>query len=166
VLMYAEGMSSRNQRIEAVLKVGDPAPAIQPASWLLRDDESGPPDVTGKVVLVDFWGISCGFCVAELPEVQAAAAQFAGKGKDLVIIGLHESSATADEVAGFARRRGLTYRLAVDRSADEEGWFGATFKEYGVRTIPAAAVIDRQGKVAFVGPFREALQEAAKRLGP
>ncbi len=165
VLVYAEGMSSRNRRVDPVLKVGDPAPPIQPASWLLRDGESGPPDVTGKVVLVDFWGISCGFCVVELPEVQAAAAHFADKGGDLVVIGLHENSATADEVAAFARKRGLTYRLAIDRPADEEGWFGATFQEYGVRSIPAAAVIDRQGKVAFVGSFREALQEAAKRLG-
>jgi thiol-disulfide isomerase/thioredoxin len=117
------------------------------------------------VVLVDFWGISCGPCVAELPEVQAAADHFADKSKDLVFIGLHDSGATADQVAEFARKRGITYRLAVDRPEDEEGWFGATFKDYGVRGIPAAAVIDRKGKVAFVGRFPEALKEAARLLG-
>ena len=165
VIVYADGMSSRNRSIEPVLKVGQPAPPIEPASWLDRNGATGPPDVAGKVVLVDFWGISCGPCVAELPEVQAAADHFADR-KDLVFIGLHESGATADQVAEFARKRGLSYRLAVDRPADEEGWFGATFKDYGVRGIPAAAVIDRKGNVAFVGRFPEALKEAAKLLGP
>jgi thiol-disulfide isomerase/thioredoxin len=149
-----------------MLKVGQAAPAIRPARWLDRDGPADPPELAGKVVLVDFWGISCGPCVAELPEVQAAAAHFAGKGQDLVLIGVHESGASADQVAEFARKRGLTYRLAIDRPGDEKGWFGATFKEYGVRAIPAAAVIDRQGKVAFIGRFREALREAAKRLRP
>jgi hypothetical protein len=79
---------------------------------------------------------------------------------------MHECGAPADPVAEFARKRGLTYRLALDRPAGEEGWFGAMSKDYGVRAIPAAAVIDRQGKIAFVGRFHEALPEAAKRPGP
>jgi peroxiredoxin len=103
--------------------------------------------------------------VVELPEIQAAADHFADK-KDLVFIGVHDSGATADQVAAFARKRGITYRLAVDRPEGEEGWFGATFKEYGVRGIPTAAVIDRKGNVAYVGRFPEALKEAARLLGP
>ena len=159
-------MSSRNRSIEPVLKAGQPAPPIKPASWLDRNGPTDPPDLAGKVVLVDFWGITCGPCVAELPEVQAAADHFAARSKDFVLIGLHDSGGTAEQVAEFARKRGLTFRLAVDRPADEDGWFGATFKDYGVRGIPAAAVIDRQGKVAFVGRFPEALQKAADLLGP
>ncbi len=166
VLAYADANSSRGRSIEPVLKVGQPAPAIRPANWLDRNGPAGPPEVASKVVLVNFWGISCGPCVAELPEVQAAADHFAGQRKDFVLIGVHESGATADQVAEFARKRGLTYRLAVDRPAGEDGWFGATFKEYGVRAIPAAAVIDRKGYVAFVGRFPDAIKEAAKLLGP
>jgi peroxiredoxin len=115
-------------------------------------------------VLIDFWGITCGPCVAQLPEVQAAAAHFAGTGDQLVLIGLHESGTTVDQVTKFATRQSLTYRLAIDRPAEEEGWFGAAFKAYGVRAIPSAAVIDRQGRVVFVGRFSEALQEAASLL--
>ena len=58
VLAYADGMSSRNRSIEPV-KVGQPAPPIQPASWLDRAGRTDPPDVAGKVVLVHFWAISC-----------------------------------------------------------------------------------------------------------
>ena len=164
VIVYADGISSRNRQIEPVLKPGQPAPALRPASWLDRKGLTDPPDLTGKVVLIDFWGITCGPCVAQLPEVQAAAAHFAGKGDQLVLIGLHESGGTVNQVAKFAGNHLLTYRLAIDRPADEDGWFGAAFKAYGVRAIPSAAVIDRQGRVVFVGRFSEALQEAASLL--
>ena len=146
----------------AAIKPGDSFPDLSSAGL----GGAPLPSLAGKVVLVDFWGISCGPCAAELPEVQAAAAHFAGRAKELVMIGLHESGATVGEVAEFARKRGLTYRLAIDRPAGEDGWFGATFKDYGVRAIPAAAVIDREGKIAFVGRFPEALREAAKLLEP
>ena len=149
-----------------MLKTGQPAPAIQPVSWLDRNGRTDPPDLSGKVVLVNFWGISCGFCVVQLPDVQAAVDHFAARNKDFVLIGLHDSGGTVEEVAAFARKRGLTYRLAIDRPASEEGWFGATSQAYGVRAIPGAAVIDRQGKVAFVGRFPEALQKVAELIGP
>jgi thiol-disulfide isomerase/thioredoxin len=164
VIVYADGMSSRNRQIEPVLKVGQPAPVLRPASWLDRNGPTDPTDLTGKVVLINFWGITCGPCVAQLPEVQAAAAHFASKGDRLVLIGLHESGTAVDQVAEFATKHALTYRLAIDRPADEDGWFGATFKAYGVRAIPSAAVIDRQGRVVFVGRFNEALQQAASLL--
>jgi thiol-disulfide isomerase/thioredoxin len=164
VIVYADGISSRNRQIEPVLKPGQPAPVIRPVSWLDRNGPIDPPDLVGKVVLIDFWGIACGPCVAELPEVQAAADHFAGKGDQLVLIGLHESGATVDQVATFAAKRALTYRLAIDRPAGEDGWFGAAFKAYGVRAIPSAAVIDRQGRIVFVGRFTEALQQAASLL--
>jgi thiol-disulfide isomerase/thioredoxin len=121
--------------------------------------------LTGKVVLIDFWGITCGPCISQLPEVQAAADRFAGKTKDLVLIGLHESGVTAAELAEFARKRGLLYPLAIDRAEKEEGFFGATFKAYGIRAIPSAAVLDRQGRVAYVGRFGEAIQKAAVLAG-
>jgi thiol-disulfide isomerase/thioredoxin len=163
---YAGGIPSR-QRWSAPVKVGQPAPPIEPAAWVDRAGRTDPPDVVGKVVLVHFWAISCFGCRTDLPEVQAAAKHFADEGEGLVIIGLHEVGAAPDQVARLARERGLTYRLAVDRpAAEEDAWFGETFRDYGVRGTHTAAVIDRKGHVAFVGRFPEALKEAAKLLGP
>ncbi len=167
VVAFADEMDVRYRSIEPVVKIGQPAPPIKPAAWFDRDGPAEAPALAGKVVLVDFWGITCRPCMAELPEIQAAADRFAARGQDFALIGIHNSGPTADAGAGFARKQGLTYRLAIDRPAAEEGWVGATFQSYGVRpnALPAAAVIDRQGKVAFVGPFREALQKAADLLG-
>jgi len=56
------------------------------------------------MVLVDFWGIICGPCVAELPEVRKAEERFAGT--YLVAVGLQVSGGTAGDGAGFAVNSG------------------------------------------------------------
>ncbi len=166
VIMFSEGISMRERPFEPMLNPCQPAPPIKPASWLDQNGPTRPPDVAGKVVLIDFWGMASGPCVAELPGVQAAADRFAAKSKDVVLIGMHVSGNTVKAVAEFARKRGLTYRLAIDRPANGTAWFGATFRAYDVRTIPSAALIDRQGKIVFIGQMREALESATTLLGP
>jgi len=41
--------------------------------------------------------------------------------------------------------------------ADESGWFGALFKSFGVRGIPQSALLDRQGRVVYLGNLTEAI---------
>ena len=159
IVAYADADPRRTHPFVPPVRVGQPAPAIRPQAWLDRNGEVQAPSLAGRVVLVDFWGIDCGFCVAQLPEVREAAGHFAGKG--LVLLGLHDSFAEPGEVAEFAARRGLSWTMAVDRPGDG---FGATFAAYGVRSIPAAAVLDREGRLAFLGDFRGAVAKAASLL--
>jgi hypothetical protein len=70
--------------------------------------------------------------------------------KELVVFRLHDSSGTPEKVADFASKRGLTWTLAINRPGDG---FGATFDRYGVRAISSAAVIDRHGKLVYLGIF-------------
>jgi len=158
VVTFAESLSPHSRSIVPVLKVDEPAPALDPAAWLDRDGATKAPDFAGKLLLVDFWGISCGPCVGQLPTIQRAAAQYSGT--DLVIVGLHESRGTVDEVATFARKHGLTFPLAIDHPAKEQGWFGAISKAFGVRGIPQSALIDRDGKLVYIGQFEQALSRA------
>jgi|GEM_PF-2379761 len=159
IVALADANPRRYKPFMPPIKPGQPAPLLSPQVWIGGAKEMPAPNLSGKVVLIDFWGMDCGPCIAQLPEVREAAEHFTSKG--LVLIGLHDSSGTPEAVADFATKRGLTWPLAIDR--DGEG-FGATFKAYGVRSIPRAAVIDRQGKLAFLGQFREALAQAANLL--
>jgi thiol-disulfide isomerase/thioredoxin len=162
VVRRANQIDDSYRSILPVLKVGQVAPPIAAAEWLSASGKTTAPELPGKVVLIDFWGIGCGPCIAELPEVQALAKEFAGQ--DFVLVGLHYAGYGAAEVAEFAQKRGLTYPLAIDLPAADSPAFGATFQAYGVRGIPNCAVLDRAGKVAFVGRFDDAARAAAKLL--
>ncbi len=101
LVIFANSIPSKNRALAEVIKPGDVAPIINPANWFSQNGNITAPELNGKVVLVEFWGIGCGPCVAQLPEVQAAAERYADRG--LVLLGLHESGETVEAVAGIAQ---------------------------------------------------------------
>jgi len=162
VLAFANAIPDRTRAIWPRLRYGTPAPKLALAAWLTQKGKAETPNLKGKIVLIDFWGTTCGPCIAELPDVQAAAKKYAES--DLVLIGLHDAGAKVEDVTGFASKHELTYLLGIDRPADKGSSFGATFQAFGIRAIPNAAVIDREGRIAFVGRFKDGLQKAEELL--
>ncbi|SMP63143.1 Peroxiredoxin [Neorhodopirellula lusitana] len=159
---YLQRTSPLLKRTESKIKYGQKAPDLEVASWVGAGGEAEAPDLSGKVVLIDFWGIHCGPCVGQLPEVRKAATYFADK--PLLLLGLHDSHTTPEELRAFAEKEGLTFQLAIDKPASERGWFGETMRAYGIRGIPSSAVIDQEGNIVFVGSFKESLFKVEELL--
>ena len=149
-----------NERKLAEL-VGKDAIPLDVKEWVngkpLSDD-----DLKGKVVLLDFWAVWCGPCIATFPNLREWHDKYADKG--LVIVGLtryynfywDEEKGTAlqstDEVAPeaeremlekFAAKYELEHRFAIqeDRTLSEF---------YAVVGIPHLVVIDREGKIRLI----------------
>jgi thiol-disulfide isomerase/thioredoxin/protocatechuate 3,4-dioxygenase beta subunit len=141
---------------------GRKAPPLNVAAWLNTPSHAGTP-LRGRVVLIDFWGMGCGPCIAVLPEVQRLAEQFAKKG--VVVIGLHPADAKPEELQAFAKQRRLTFPLAIDVPNGPNS-FGKTYEAYGVRGIPTAAVLDADGNVAYLGTLSEAVGVAGSLVSP
>ena len=162
VVAHMRRMPSSHERIENNLKYGQPAPALQPAHWLNDAGETEAPDMSGKVVLIEFWGVSCGPCISQLPQVRAAAQHYADK--PFVLIGLHSSRTSVADLQEFARANDLSFQLGIDRQSTQSGWFGETMRSFGVRGIPSAMVIDRDGNLAYGGHLQEALRVTDRLL--
>lgn len=146
-------------REKVAAMVGRPAPSLRAIAWV-NSEPLTLERLRGKVVLLDFWGVGCGPCVAALPAVQRLAEQFGGKG--VVAIGVHDSGIDREALRRFAAEHRLTYPLAID--AEDEGLsFGKTFTAYTVRGIPTVAVIDREGRLVSVA---NSLGDAVAALGP
>ncbi|MCW2960476.1 MAG: hypothetical protein JWM90_863 [Thermoleophilia bacterium] len=102
-------------------------------------------DLTGKVVLVDFWTYSCINCIRTLPYLRAWDEQYRDDG--LVILGVHTPEfgfeKSLDNVRDAVDDLDVTWPVAQDNDYD-------TWNNFGNRFWPAKYLIDRDGTVRLV----------------
>jgi len=112
----------------------------------------------GKVVLVDFWATWCGPCVGELPNVLKTYEKYHPKGFEIVGISL-DSDKT--KLTSFMEAKKMTWQQYFDG----KGWGNKLAGKYGVSSIPATFLLDREGKIIAKNMRGEALEtEVAKLL--
>ena len=116
----------------------------QPAPEFTMNDTTGKPislsSLKGKVVLVDFWASWCGPCRAENPNVVAAYKRFSSKGFTVFGVSLDTDK---DKWLQAIAKDGLTW----PHVSDLIGWDNAAAKQYGVMSIPASYLLDKEGKI-------------------
>ena len=94
----------------------------------------------GKVLLVDFWASWCGPCRRENPTVVAAYKKYHEKGFDVLGVSLDK---TKDRWLKAIEKDGLMWHHV----SDLKGWKNDAAKLYGVTSIPATVLLDREGKI-------------------
>jgi peroxiredoxin len=97
--------------------------------------------LTGKnVLLVDFWAGWCGPCRAENPNVVKVYNEFRDKGFDILGVSL-------DRTAEEWNKAIAADKLTWTHVSDLQYWNSAAAKLYGVNSIPASFLLDRNGVI-------------------
>jgi cytochrome c biogenesis protein CcdA/thiol-disulfide isomerase/thioredoxin len=145
----AAGLASCAQDPEPVLRDCGAAPAISGIRQWLNTPNDAPvtaSDLTGKVVLVDFWAYSCINCQRAIPHTQAWYSTYQQDG--LEVIGVHTPEyafeQVASNVAAGAKRLHISYPVALDNDY-------TTWNNFGNESWPAEYLIDAAGRVRHVG---------------
>ncbi|HUT34206.1 MAG TPA: TlpA disulfide reductase family protein [Planctomycetota bacterium] len=102
----------------------------------------------GKVVVVDFWNTTCGPCRKLMPHLAEMYAKHKAEG--LVVMGISEDEKA--DLEEFLKANPVAYPLAIDQF---KGGTGVTFDAYGIRSIPTACLIARDGALVWKGPGEE-----------
>lgn len=135
----------------APLKVGSPAPALKLSKWV-----KGAPVTKfakGHVYVVEFWATWCGPCKTTIPHLTQMAKKLSGKA---TFIGVSISEGTDDyqaKVAKFVKDMGpkMDYSVAID-TAPRAGFMSTNWMDAaGQNGIPTAFVVDKDGKIAWIG---------------
>ena len=122
---------------------GQVLPDFSPSTVDLEGNSISLADYRGKVVLLDFWAVWCGPCIGEIPNIKAVYEKYHNQGFDVIGVSFDEDAAVLRE---FIAEKEIPWRQILDG-----GGFGGTFaKQYGVHSIPAPFLIDREGKVLSV----------------
>jgi thiol-disulfide isomerase/thioredoxin len=161
IAMHVQRHPSTQRSIEPKLRYGEPAPPITASDWFNRSGTLEAPETNGKIVLLEFWATWCGPCVAHIDEVNDAVQEF--EGQPVLVVGLHAAGSKPDEIMAFADQREIAYAMAIDK-ADTDRGFGATADAFGVQGIPQTAVIDRDGKLVYLGSLELALRKVRELL--
>ncbi len=144
------------------LAVGDPCPLLKVEKFLKGDPVSV--FEKGTVYVVEFWATWCGPCIEGIPHLSALQAQYRDRGVKIVGINIRELRRTPEglyrhtfdeqariDVESFVREEGdrMAYTVAYDGAAKsmDEGWMQAS----GSGGIPNAFIVDRTGKIAWIG---------------
>jgi len=116
----------------------------QTAMDFTQNDPDGKPvslsDFRGKVVLLDFWAGWCRPCRMENPNVVEAYNKYNDKGFTVLGVSLDR---TREQWLKAIEDDGLTWAHV----SDLKYWDSAVAKLYGVQSIPANLLIDRNGKI-------------------
>lgn len=109
-------------------------------------------DYRGELVLLDFWATWCGPCITELPNIKAVYEKYHDKGFEIIGISLDTDEAA---LRTFIKENQLPWRQVFDGKR----WETPLVQQYGVRSIPAQFLIDREGRVISVKARGEHLGE-------
>jgi thiol-disulfide isomerase/thioredoxin len=120
------------------------APDLGKAAGWVNSPALGPAELTGKVVLYDFWTFECVNCQHTFPWVEAWHERYAQDG--LVVASIHTPEFAFEADPGNVRKAvlddGLTYPVALDPDR-------AIWKAYGNHYWPAFYVYDREGRLRY-----------------
>jgi thiol-disulfide isomerase/thioredoxin len=128
------------------------------------EDLAGDPlavqDFRGKPVVLVVWGSWCAPCRDEAPEVVAAAKEL---GDDVQFVGINIRDASSAQAQAFTRKFDVDFPSFYSPSGEALLAFPGVL---GLRTIPAFAVLDAEGRVAasIIGklPSQQTLVDVTK----
>ena len=112
------------------------------------------PNLTGRVLVVNFWNPYCAPCRVEAPVLEAASKRYAGR--RVVVVGVHYTGEqwpkSVDAALSFMDAAHVDYPVVGDPGA-------ALAAGFGIRGIPSTVIVDANGEMRYrvLGRIRTAV---------
>jgi thiol-disulfide isomerase/thioredoxin len=125
-------------------------------------------DKKGEVVLLNIWGIWCGPCRAEMPELIALQDKYRAQGLEIIGLNIGDEDGgpeSVDAIKKFVDQMKLNYTIARSPRESTEQFYTVTKRS----VVPQNVLIDRQGRLRGVfsgaGPsVYQALRDTVEKV--
>jgi thiol-disulfide isomerase/thioredoxin len=151
---------ARRATLVAGLSLALPLPVMSQTVWKVGDRVSLPPlelldgqsvdwaKLSGKVVVLEFWGTWCPFCARQNPILDKFYRDHQAKGLEVITISLDK---TKDAASAYMKKGSYAFKAGMATPA-----WQAIYKQR--RGLPQLMVIDRSGKLVMI-EVREMLED-------
>ncbi len=158
---YAAGSGTKSANPE-MGEIGDPAPALKISSWVKGEPVNLAEGKGKRAYLVEFWATWCPQCEKVIPHLSEIQANYGDSGLSVVAVSMEEKEVVED----FVTSKGVAigYTVALDK---DQQTVMAYMTKFGLNGIPASFLVDKQGKITWVGhPADPELQTQLAKLFP
>ncbi len=131
------------------LGLGDAAPALEIATWIKGDPVDLAKGRNKNVYVIEFWATWCPPCIMSIPHLTEIQKRY--RDKNVVVVAVTDEPPPL--VTQFVQRQDgkIGYTVACDK---EQKTHGAYMYAAGQMNIPTTFIVNRKGKIAWIGsPF-------------
>jgi thiol-disulfide isomerase/thioredoxin len=112
-------------------------------------------DLTGKVLVLDFWATWCGPCIAATPKLTNIQRTHQGH---LAVVGISGQREGIEKVQSYLESKKPTFAYVHD--AEQR-----VYKPFEARAIPLVVVVSTDGVIRWMGnPHEKAFEEIVKQV--
>jgi thiol-disulfide isomerase/thioredoxin len=142
----------REEKARIKVEIGKPAPEVEAREWLNAESPVSLAKLKGSVVVVEFWATWCPPCRQSIPHLNAIYKKYKDKG--LKIAGMTDED--SEKVRAFLKKIPIDYFIGTGSDSG---------RVYGVRGIPHAFVMDKNGVLVWQGhPMAEDFETNIEQL--
>ncbi len=155
-----------NPVLPKLLGPGDPAPSI--AELVSVSGEKLERFEPGTIYVIDFWATWCGPCIKAMPHMSELAKKYKDKSVKVHGISIWETEMRADKalvdrVRDFVQTS-ETIAYSISYGGDNGDLARRWMNGAGRSTIPTVFVIDKEGKIAWIGHPMMGLDDALAKI--